>query len=601
MIPFSRSPWAVARAGVEGIGAAARACALALVLAAAQFVFVDHAAAETPDARHADAGDPEAAWDVAPVVVDGRPLFEVPRLLARTGPQRAEAIAERIERVAADPSFDPATIRIEEVELGTAIFAGDRRLMIVTEEDARTEGAARATLAIAYRAAIADAIVRYRDARTPERITEGVLSTVVDGVVLIAVLVALFFAVRAADRLLARRLRGRVQDVGIQSFRIVSANAIWRTLRFLVRAVAVVAAIGAFYLALWFGLDSFADTRGAATRLADLALQPLARFGEAVLSGLPSVLFLVLVALGTRWLLGLLRLLFEQVGRGSIHFRSFEPEWAIPTYRIVRVLVVALALVVAYPYIPGSDTAAFKGISVFLGVMLSLGSTSFISNTIAGYSMTYRRAFRVGDLIRAGDAFGTVTDVRLQVTHLRNAKNEELVVPNSQLLQQTVVNYSSLAREQGLILHTEVGIGYETPWRQVEAMLLIAAGRAEGFLKEPPPFVRQRALGDFAVTYELNVHTRRVGEMMALYSELHRHILDVFNEYGVQIMTPAYEGDPAVPKVVPKDQWFLAPGTVVVPAVAPAAVPADAPHAASAGTSSAASPAAAAASFSARG
>jgi small-conductance mechanosensitive channel len=571
---YSRPSRAVACVGVEGIRAAARAVALALLLAAAQFVLVDPAAAaETHGARHADAdpGDPEAAWDVAPVVVDGRPLFEVPRLLARTAPQRADAIAGRIVRIAEDPAFDPATIRIEEIDLGTAILAGDRRLMLVTEEDARTEGATRATLAIAYRELIVDAIKRYRQARTPERIAEGVLSTVIDGVMLLAALVALFFAVRAADRLLARRLHGRVQDVGIQSFRIVSANAIWTTLRFLVRAVAVAAAIVAVYLALWYALGSFADTRGAAERLADLALQPLAHFGEAVLSGLPSVLFLVLVALGARWLLGLLRLLFEQIGRGAIHFRNFEPEWAIPTYRIVRVLVVALALVIAYPYIPGSDTAAFKGISVFLGVMVSLGSTSFIANTIAGYSMTYRRAFRVGDLIRAGDAFGTVTDVRLQVTHLRNAKNEELIVPNSQLLQQTVVNYSSVAREQGLILHTEVGIGYETPWRQVEAMLLIAAGRAEGFLKEPAPFVRQRALGDFAVTYELNVYTKRVGEMMALYSELHRHILDVFNEYGVQIMTPAYEGDPEVPKVVPKDQWFLAPGTTVAPAVAPAA------------------------------
>jgi small-conductance mechanosensitive channel len=570
MLFSSRLPGAIARARLAAIRAAARVLALAVLLAAAQFLLVDTAAADgSPGVHHADAGDPEAAWDVAPVIVDGRPLFEVPRLLARTAPQRAEAIADRIVRAAADPAFDPATIRIEEVDLGTAILAGDRRLMLVTEEDARTEGAARATLAIAYRAMIADAIVRYRDARTPERIAEGVLSTAIDGVMLLAVLVALFFAVRAADRLLARRLHGRVQDVGIQSFRIVSANAIWTTLRFLVRAVAVVAAIGAIYLAVWYALGSFADTRGAAERLADLALQPLARFGQAVLSGLPSLLFLVLVALGTRWLLGLLRLLFEQVGRGAIHFRGFEPEWAIPTYRIVRVLVLALALVVAYPYIPGSDTAAFKGISVFLGVMVSLGSTSFIANTIAGYSMTYRRAFRVGDLIRAGDAFGTVTDVRLQVTHLRNAKNEELIVPNSQLLQQTVLNYSSLARERGLILHTEVGIGYETPWRQVEAMLLIAAGRAEGFLKDPAPFVRQRALGDFAVTYELNVYTKRVGEMIALYSELHRHILDVFNEYGVQIMTPAYEGDPATPKIVPKDQWFLAPGTSVAPAVAP--------------------------------
>jgi small-conductance mechanosensitive channel len=518
-------------------------------------------------AVHRDGADPEAAWEAAPVVVDGQTLFEVHRLLARPAQQRAAAIAARIEQAAEDPSFDPRTLRVEEIELGSAILAGDRRLLVVTDEDARLEMAARPTVARAYRDVIADAMLRYREARSHESIVAGVLTAALAALALLAALVVIFRAVRAADGLLARRLEGRVQDVGIQSLRIVSANAIWTALRFLVRGIAIAAALTAVYFALWFSLDAFADTRVAAARIADLALQPLARFGSAVLAGIPSVLFLLFVALGTRWLLRLLRLLFTQVEHGSVRFHGFEPEWSLPTYRIVRVLVVAFALVVAYPYIPGSDSAAFKGISVFLGVMFSLGSTSFIANTIAGYAMTYRRAFRVGDLIRAGDAFGTVTDMRLQVTHLRSAKNEEVVVPNSQLLQQTVVNYSSLARTDGLILHTEVGIGYETPWRQVEAMLLLAADRAEGFLKEPKPFVRQRALGDFAVTYELNVYTRRVGEMLALYTELHRHILDVFNEYGVQIMTPNYEGDPETPKVVAKEQWFLAPGAEVPPAV----------------------------------
>ncbi len=564
-----------------------RAGTVAAVLVLAAGGIAPAAAAERPGAPHGDPADPEASWEVAPVVVDGRTLFEVPRLLARPAPQRAGAIAERIVQAAADRAIDPAQVRTEEVELGTMIVARDRRLMLVTEEDARTEGVARPILAHAYRDAIAEAISRYRDERSRDRLLAGVVASALAAVALFAVLAVLYLAVRVADRSLARRLEGRVQDLGIQSFRIISAKAIWNVLRGVVRTIAVVAAIGAAYAAVWFALGSFADTRAAAARLAELALQPLARFGHGLLSGLPSLLFLILVALGTRWLLRLLHLLFAQVERGGIRFQGFEPEWAIPTYRIVRVLVVAFALVVAYPYIPGSDSAAFKGISVFLGVMFSLGSTSFIANTIAGYAMTYRRAFRVGDLIRAGDAFGTVTDVRLQVTHLRNAKNEELIVPNSQLLQQTVVNYSSLARGDGLILHTEVGIGYETPWRQVEAMLLMAADRAEGFLKEPRPFVRQRALGDFAVTYELNVHTRRVGEMMALYSELHRHILDVFNEYGVQIMTPSYEGDPEVPKVVPKEQWFLAPGADVPPAVAreaiaPAADRARAPAAAAA-------------------
>ena len=155
--------------------------------------------------------------------------------------------------------------------------------------------------------------------------------------------------------------------------------------------------------------------------------------------------------------------------------------------------------------------------------------------------------------------------MRLQVTHVRTIKNEEVIIPNSTILNNEVVNYSSLARTRGLILHTTVGIGYETPWRQVEAMLLLAAERTLGLLREPAPFVRQLALGDFAVTYEINGYCDNPQAIAAIYTELHRNILDIFNEHGVQIMTPAYEGDPEAPKVVPKDQWFVAPATAAEP------------------------------------
>jgi small-conductance mechanosensitive channel len=152
-----------------------------------------------------------------------------------------------------------------------------------------------------------------------------------------------------------------------------------------------------------------------------------------------------------------------------------------------------------------------------------------------------------------------VVETRLQVTHLRTIKNEEVTIPNSQILTSEVVNFSSIARGQGLILHTEVGIGYETAWRQVEAMLLLAAERTPGLLDAPRPFVLLKRLGDFAVTYELNAFCSEVQAMGLLYSRLHRSILDVFNEYGVQIMTPAYEGDPEKPKVVPPHEWYTAP------------------------------------------
>jgi small-conductance mechanosensitive channel len=241
----------------------------------------------------------------------------------------------------------------------------------------------------------------------------------------------------------------------------------------------------------------------------------------------------------------------------------------MPTYRIARLLIVAFSLVVAYPYIPGSESAAFKGVSVMLGVLFSLGSSSVISNVIAGYSMTYRRAFRRGDRIKVGDVIGEVVEPRVLVTTLRTPKNEIVIVPNTEILNNSVINYSAMARDTGLILHTTVGIGYETPWRQVEAMLLLAAARTQGLKREPPPFVLQRALGDFCVTYEINVYTNDASSMLRQYSALHANILDVFNEYGVQIMTPAYEGDPAEPKVVRTSDWYAAPAAA--PATAPAA------------------------------
>jgi small-conductance mechanosensitive channel len=285
----------------------------------------------------------------------------------------------------------------------------------------------------------------------------------------------------------------------------------------------------------------------------------VATMWASFVSNIPNLIFLVILVYVVRIVLRMIRRFFEAVEQGRIHLANFDREWATPTYKLLRPMVVAFAIIVGYPYIPGSDSEAFKGVSLFLGIVFSLGSSSFIANMIAGYSMTYRRAFKLGDVVQIGDVRGVVSSVRLQVTHIRTIKNEEIVVPNSQILGASVTNYSSLAQSKGLILHTTVGIGYETPWRQVEAMLIEAARRTPGLMTEPPPFVLHLQLGDFCVTYELNVYCADPLKMRATYSDLHRHILDVFNEYGVQIMTPAYEGDPQIPKVVPKDQWYLAP------------------------------------------
>jgi small-conductance mechanosensitive channel len=313
------------------------------------------------------------------------------------------------------------------------------------------------------------------------------------------------------------------------------------------------------YIYLHFVLSLYPWTRPLAARLLTIFLDPLQAMGMGLLESLPGIAFVAVLVILPRYFLKLARLYFESIDRGTITLARFDREWALPTYKIARLLIIAFALVVAYPYIPGSNSEAFKGVSIFLGVVFSLGSSSVIANMMAGYTMIYRRAFKVGDRISVDNLTGDVTETRLMVTHLRTVKNEEIVVPNSTIINSHVINYSTLAASRGLILHTTVGIGYETPWRQVEAMLLVAADRSSGLLKDPAPFVRQKSLGEFAVTYELNAYCNNPQAMGWLYTAMHQNVLDVFNEHGVQIMTPAYEGDPEKPKVVPKDQWYVSP------------------------------------------
>ena len=260
---------------------------------------------------------------------------------------------------------------------------------------------------------------------------------------------------------------------------------------------------------------------------------------------------------------------FDAVANGRVKLNDFDPEWAEPTYKLLRLAIVAFALIVAYPYIPGSNSDGFKGVSIFVGIVFSLASTTAIANLVAGYALIYRRAFKVGDRIEVDGTVGVVTRSRLQVTHLRTRRNEEVIVPNSALLNGKIVNYNTYAAEQGLVISVTAGIGYETPWRQVEGILLEAAGRTEGVLKDPPPFVWHLSLGDFCVNYELNVFIADALAAGPIRTELTRNVLDAFNAYGVQIMTPAYERDTPEPKIVKREDWYLAPAPPDRPASPP--------------------------------
>jgi small-conductance mechanosensitive channel len=284
-----------------------------------------------------------------------------------------------------------------------------------------------------------------------------------------------------------------------------------------------------------------------------------------MLNTLPDLFTVALIVLITRFAIRLLGLWFHAVETGRVTARWIYPETAQPTRRLATTLLWLFGAVMAYPYLPGSQTEAFKGVSVFLGLMVTLGSSGLVNQIMSGFTITYSRALRLGDFVRIGDVEGTVTHLGVLSTKLRTLRNEDVTVPNAVVVSQTTVDFSRYGDTAGVFTPTTVTIGYDAPWRQVHAMLLEAAKRTAGIRREPAPLVLQAGLEDFYVKYMLLVCLERQDSRPIVLAAMHANIQDVFNEYGVQIMSPNYVLDPAAPKVVPKKDWFAAPAAAERP------------------------------------
>jgi small-conductance mechanosensitive channel len=493
---------------------------------------------------------------LAPVKVDGNVLFYVTGIASYTAEQRAAAISERIKKIAADESVSPDSVKIVKGEDRLKICVGEVLILNVFEGDVKNLGISLKGMGDFMKNEIVSAIESYRNNRSRPVLIKNLLHAIGAIVLMAALLFVLLWLVRRLNTFLLNRFKMRIDQVDSKSFNLIKSSQLWKAIQVSFKTLRIVVIIFVIATFLQYILGLFPWTNNIATYTLDLVLDPVRKMWTGFIGFIPSLVFLIVLFVVTRYLLKLIRLFFAGIENGGIVIREFDNDLAMPTFKILRFFIIAFAIVVAYPYIPGSESSAFKGVSVFLGILFSLGSSSFISNLIAGYSMTYRGAYKIGDLIKLDDNIGFVEEQRLLITRLRSFKNEEIVIPNSLLLNSNIINYSKRAKDLGLIIHTIVGIGYETPWRQVDAMLKLAADRTEGLLKQPPPYVLKKSLGDFAVNYEINAYCNDVVRMNVLYTTLHQNILDIFNENNVQIMTPAYEGDPEIPKVVPRDQWF---------------------------------------------
>jgi small-conductance mechanosensitive channel len=503
----------------------------------------------------------DAEIDMAPVTIDGILLFSVRGIEAFPAGLRAKTIVRRIREIAADPKIATDSLKAVDAPNYTEIVAGDILVARVFDVDAAIElkGIPRQVLATVYLEKIKEAIKEYRLDRSPRRLLRSGLQAAGATAGFVALLLLFLWLYRKLMSLIESKTKAKILLLQAKSRDLLPAERLGKTLASFLRASRLLLVAMLAYLFLNIVLSLFPWTRLLSKNLSGYVLEPLEKMGRAIIDYIPNLIFIILVIFVVRHALKLVRSFFLGIEHRTIEIRGFDDDWAMPTYKIVRILVIALCVIVIYPYVPGTSSLAFKGLSVFAGLLISLGASSAISNIVAGYTMTYRRAFRVGDRVKIGDYLGDVTAMRLLVTHLKSPKNEEIIVPNSLILNSQVVNFSSIAKDRGLILHTEVTIGYDVPWRQVNAMLLMAAEKTPGVLREPKPFVFQKSLTDFYIVYELNAFTDTPLAMPQIYSDLHKNILDAFNEYGVQITSPNYEGDPHDKKTVPKEKWYAAP------------------------------------------
>jgi small-conductance mechanosensitive channel len=368
---------------------------------------------------------------------------------------------------------------------------------------------------------------------------------------------------------LRRRLVGRVsaavsrrmQRLTVLGIPFLHPEVLGGAVSRVVTLVSWTAALLLTYLWLAFVLHRFPYTRPWGERLGDYLLQLLETVGMAVVGAAPGLLLVAFIYVAARFSTQVLHLFFRRVESGQLKLRWLEADTVAPTERIAIILLWLFALSMAYPYLPGSKTEAFRGLSVLAGLMISLGGASVVGQALAGLSLMYQRALRPGEYVRIGDVEGTVVSLGFMRTIVQTGQGEEVSVPNASIVASSVRNFSRLAQGRGFVLQAGVTIGYSTPWRQVHAMLLEAARRTSGVLPEPAPYVIQTALSDFYVEYRLVAWATPSGPQprAQLMNDLHANIQDVFNEYGVQIMSPHYLGDPAHPHVVPKGQWFAAP------------------------------------------
>ena len=476
-----------------------------------------------------------------PVIVDDDTLFYFyAKRGGHTPQQRAENGANDITALGKRFNLKPDSLYIESSDIVTDVMYDNKVIVSFTDQDGLWEGCTRDQLAAEKRLVILEKLKVMKE-------EHGFLQLCKQVAYFVLVLVGQFLLFWGTNWLFRRvkvrivKLRNtRLKPFSIQDYELLDTHKQVKLLIFLASLVRYAFMLLQLLLSVPLLFSIFPQTKNLAFQLFSYIWNPVKSILVGIVSYIPNLFTIFVICLAIRYLVRLFRYLAGEVQSERLKLRGFYPDWAIPTYHIIRFLLYAFMIAMIYPYLPGSNSGVFQGISVFVGLIVSLGSSTVIGNIIAGLVITYMRPFKIGDRIKLNDTTGNVIEKTPLVTRIRTPKNEVVTIPNSFVMSSHTVNFSQSAREYGLIIHSEVSIGYDVPWRKVNKLLIEAALNTPGVVDDPRPFVLSTSLNDWYPVYQVNAYIKDADRLAQIYSDLHQNIQDRFCEEGVEIMSPHY-------------------------------------------------------------
>ena len=476
-----------------------------------------------------------------PVVVEGDTLFYLYTKRGGYTPlQRAEMIDAAIMQLGKRFTLHPDSVYIESSDIVTDLMYGNKVIASFTDQDGLWEGRSREQLATDKRKIVVQKLKELKEEHSLWQLGKRILYFVL----VLAGQYLLFWLTGWLFRKLKVRIQKlkdtRLKPISIQNYELLDTQRQVNLLIFLSNLLRYVIMLLQLLITVPLLFAIFPQTKGLAYEIFSYIWNPIQHILVGIVDYIPNLFAILIICFAVKYLVRLVHYLSREVEAGRLKFGGFYPDWAMPTYHIIRFLLYAFMIAMIYPYLPGAKNGVFQGISVFVGLIISLGSSTVIGNVIAGLVITYMRPFKLGDRIQLNDTTGNVIEKTPLVTRIKTPKNEVVTIPNSFIMSSHTVNYSASAREYGLIIHSEVTIGYDVPWRQVHQLLIEAALNTPGVIDDPRPFVLETSLSDWYPVYQINAYIREADKLAQIYSDLHQNIQDRFNEAGVEIMSPHY-------------------------------------------------------------